>query len=436
MSRLRALLPVGLLFVVLAAIYVSTARTGVVNVDASSSSISSWRIAATGAPWLDGVNLRDIPRRFTSVPLTWIGEAESGHTVAFRSAGPVLAAVPAYWLLNRTTDPARFDIAPGSWTAAVLVAAAMTCFYVAMRRYLRKGQALAATAALALTTPVWSVAADALWTHSVTVLGIAGMAAAAARERWWLVGLLGGVGLWGRPHVAVIVALVGLGVAWSQRRPAVAVQVGLPSLGMLGLLMAWNRYQFGRLSPEGAYSGANERVLSVPQWTDALVNQAGLWFSPIVGVFVWTPVLLILLVAVVRSWRALPAWSRWMLLGGLLYVVVQGQLNAFLGGSGFYGYRLTLEFLAAAAPACVLAARHLSRRTLVVVGALIGLQFGAISIGAVMNGWLVREEFAWERNGFVLALRYEPELGIWAGLTTLIGVLLTLVLASRWRPPA
>ena len=42
---------------------------------------------------------------------------------------------------------------------------------------------LAVALVLGLTTPVWAVAANALWTHTVTILGIAGMAWAASRAK-------------------------------------------------------------------------------------------------------------------------------------------------------------------------------------------------------------------------------------------------------------
>ncbi len=65
-----------------------------------------------------------------------------------------------------------------------------------------------------------------MWTHPVTLLGIGGMAWAASRDRWWLVGLFGGVALWGRLHTALIVAILGLAVAVARRRPRIALQAG------------------------------------------------------------------------------------------------------------------------------------------------------------------------------------------------------------------
>ena len=95
----------------------------------------------------------------------------------------------------------------------------MTLFYLCIRTYLSQTHALVSALALGFTTPVWSVSADGLWPHTLTGLGLAGMAWAAARDRWWLVGLLASVAIWGRIHLAVIAAVVGLLVGWSRRRP-------------------------------------------------------------------------------------------------------------------------------------------------------------------------------------------------------------------------
>ncbi len=88
----------------------------------------------------------------------------------------------------------------------------------------------------------------------------------------------------------------------------------------------------------------------------SLVNQLGFWVAPDRGIFVWTPATLLLLPALVRSWRRLPDWSTSLVWGGLAYTVMQGVLNRFWGGDVFYGYRLGLEMLACAAPALALSA--------------------------------------------------------------------------------
>ena len=114
-------------------------------------------------------------------------------------------------------------------------------------------EACVGAAVFGLTTPMWSVAANGIWPHTITTLGIAGMAWAAATRRWWLVGLFGGVVLWGRLHAAVIVAVVGLYVAWRRREPAIAVRIGLMGGLALALICVWSRWMYGTWSPTASY---------------------------------------------------------------------------------------------------------------------------------------------------------------------------------------
>lgn len=205
-----------------------TLATDRVSNDVTSASLASWQIAQTGTPWLEDVDWQNYQRESQ----LWIGEAANGHTVAFRSPGPVAAGIPAY-LTARVVGVDGYSPIPGSVLAVLLTAAALALLFPAIRTRLEPRVAAAAVLALGLTTPVWSVSADALWTHPVTLLGIAGMAWASARERWWLVGLFGAVALWGRLHTTVIVALLGLLLCYTRRRPTITLKVGVVSAASL-----------------------------------------------------------------------------------------------------------------------------------------------------------------------------------------------------------
>ena len=84
-----------------------------------------------------------------------------------------------------------------------------------------------------------------LWTHPVTQLGLAGAAFAASRSRWWLAGAFLGVGMLGRPHLALVAAILGVGMAWSKRDFKPILQVAAPTVAALGVLLVWNRWMFG-----------------------------------------------------------------------------------------------------------------------------------------------------------------------------------------------
>jgi alpha-1,2-mannosyltransferase len=168
----------------------------------------------------------------------------------------------------------------------------------------------------------------------------------------------------------------------------------------------------------------------------SLVNQLGMWVSPGRGILVWTPVILLLLPALKRSWSAQTDWSKGLLAAGLIYTVVQATLNRFSGGDRFYAYRLGLEFLACAFPAFALASRHMGPWARRLIGPLIALQFVAIMLGAVRDGYYyVLPDVAWTDNGFMVAFRGNP-----AGVGALViyaVVVSVLISRSRWfSPPA
>jgi hypothetical protein len=119
---------------------------------------------------------------------------------------------------------------------------------------------------------------------------------------------------------------------------------------------------------------------------DTVVNELGMWVSPDRGLLVWTPVMLVLLPAVVQSWRELPDWARWLPLG-----------------------RLAQEL----------------------VGPALCLQFGAIAVGAMSNGFFVVRDDAWTDNSYWLALRHVPGVWVWTIVMVALGVLATRVWRER-----
>lgn len=390
--------PAGL-FLLGLAVYLATAARSTLSLDVWAAYFASWRITSTGAPWVDGMEIPGISDHPTA--FVWLMTADNGHEVIGRSPGVIAAGLPAYLV-----DAGGPSMVPGALTAAVLTALSLALFYGCVRPQLGWKQAALAAGALGFTTPVWSVAANGIWPHTITVFGILGMAWAVRSERWWLAGLFGAVVLWGRLHAVVIVALLGLVLAILRRRPGIAIRIGIVSgLGLAGLCV-WDRWMYGSWSPLASYEVARFSGQASDYASDGgrtLLNQLGFWVSPDRGILIWTPVLLVLLPALVRSWRSLPDWSKVLLASGIAYTVLQGMLNRFSGGDSFYGYRLGLEFLACAAPAFALAARDLRKAGRAALGPVLGIQLVAIGTGAVSDSHFVAAEDVWSTNAFLAA---------------------------------
>jgi alpha-1,2-mannosyltransferase len=236
----------------------------------------------------------------------------------------------------------------------------------------------------------------------------------------------------GRPHIALVAAVVGIGISAFRRSPAPALRIAVPTMGALLFLLMWNHWMFGVWSVGGSYENAASAAagsFSQGRWLGQLTNVAGFFFSPARGLLVWTPVLLLFLPALVRSSKCLPDWSRLLVVGGLLYSFFQMRLNGFTGGIGFYGYRHPLELVTCLVPALVFAVPKLGRSARLLVPVLLSAQVAAVTIGAINEAYFIYLNRMWSDNSFWVALRFQPDVvGVWTGLCLAVGVLVSLMI--------
>lgn len=416
MARMsRRLVPL-VLFCTIACLYVLTTNPDP-SPDAYTADFAARHIAMTGDPVPD---IADFPLLDDNVIReTWIVTTTDGREAVGRAPGVIAAVVPAYALASLDS----LDPLPGGITAALLSAVAVLLFFLVLRDHVGTHRALAASLLLGLATPVWTVSADAIWPHTLTTLGIVGTAWAADRGRWWLVGLCGGVMLWGRLHAAVICAVVGLGTGLTRRRPGIAVRIAVVSGAAVGLVSVWTRWMYGSWDPTSGYR-AGDFTGNVARYALDPLNHLGFLVSADRGLLWWCPLLLVLGPTAWRRRRDLPDWSRWLAVGGVAYTVSQAVLNRFSGGDHFYGYRTSLELVVSLAPALALAAPHLperARRWFVPVAVL---QVVVIAAGAISDDMYVPVRDVWWRNAFVDALVLRP-----TELLPLVTVTMACVLA-------
>ncbi|WP_110181656.1 hypothetical protein [Nocardioides solisilvae] len=410
----RRLLPVAV-FLVVGAVYLVTV-SDVSSTDCVGASLAAWHLVSTGSPALNGFDL-EAALGFAVTPgdIMGIQYNAAGDLVVHRSPGVVAAAVPAYLLAGTGSGPADFSSTPAALFAAVLTALTVTLAFSYAQRRLGTRTGLLAAGALAFTTPLWSVAADAMWTHTLTTLGIVGMVWASDRRIWWAVGLFGAIGLWGRVHVVLVVALLGLGLAWSRRSPRIALTIGVVSATGLGLASLWTHWWYQSWIPTGGYrTSVYADIVATRGVTDSLLSHLGMWFSPYSGIFVWTPAMALLLPAIVRGWRTAPDHARWVAVGGLAYSTVQAQMTGFTGGDAFFGYRLGLEVMVSLGPLCLHALAHLSPLQTRLLPALVAAQLFVFSLGAGIDGFMNSTGNPWTDNAFALAANQVPAL--WAAL--------------------
>ena len=413
----RVVAALALLAVAFAA-YAATAERSAGHLDYWSANFASWHLAHTGSPFVEGVSmppLDDNTERFV-----WLQEpAPNGHTVVARAPGVVLAGMPGYLL----TGQDHFSLGPASLTAALLVTLSLLLVFLALRTRLSWRRSLLGSAALGFTTPVWTVSADGIWPHTVTGLGIAGMAWAAATRRYWLVGVFGGVAISGRMHTAVIVAVLGLALAYERRDLRVAVQVAVPSVTVLVAECFWSHWMYGSWNPMASYGGSAAVSLLDENLLD-VTNYLGMWVAPDRGILVWSPVVLLLLPALVRSWREQPVWARALLGGGLAYTLIQSALITFTGGDFFYGQRLGLELLVCATPALCFSVARAGRVARGLLAPLLAAQLFVMAVGAVNPAAFVEERLVWSHNVFVDAMaKVGPPGWVAFVVTILIGAL-------------
>lgn len=393
-------------FLLTALVYVSTASPAIVNTDAEANSVTAWHLAQNGSPFFDDV---DPP---TIKGPTYFIEGAGGRIVTARSPGQIWAATPFY--LGASEDVDEVTVHRGSIAAAVLTALAMTLLLLTLMTELPPLGALAATSVVAFATPVWSVSADALWTHCVTLLGISGFAYSLARGRSLGGGLWMGVSILARAHTAIVAAVVGLGLSVARRDVRLFALTAAGSGLGLGVLIAWNKFVFGEWTVAGGYGSHSVDAIASGESSSRLGYNyaeqfAGFLVSADRGFLVWTPLLLLAAPLAWRHRKALPDWSLWLGLGGAAYLVVQVGVNEFTGGAGFDGYRLALEPLLCVAPAMAFSARQAGPFVRSVAPWLIGYQFAFVAFGAVLRGfWTDPESEMWLTNSIVSALRIHP----------------------------
>jgi hypothetical protein len=340
-------------------------------------------------------------------------EAPDGHLTSVFPIGTAIVAAPIYGVFALAATLAGTPLPPvdapafepirrnEEKTAAALIAAlSVGLAFLCACAIAPPRAAGIATAVYALATPIWSIAAQALWQHGPVNLALLAMvyallrsdrAARAVPARAWLAaaGLAAGLLPVIRP-TAGLFSLAALAFAvWAFRRRSWT----FAAAAVLGIApgIAWNLSFFHALT--GGYGGDAAAIgLDPPQAATAL---AGLLVSPSRGLFVFAPVLVFSFAGAVGALRVARTGDRaaTLLLGLAAASIALTGVYACYGGwwGGFcYGPRFLTDTAGVAALLLVYALpRTPAARALFGLAFLVSLtvQFAGADGGAAGAEW-------------------------------------------------
>jgi hypothetical protein len=370
-----------LTFSIAATVFALTAqwRTGQSN-DAEAAVWPAYTFAHSGTFYLTHVAGLPDNRWFVSV---------DGQLVSMRTMGVVLVSLPAQLLLRSLpVEPT----AVGALTAVLLSAAAVGNMTVLLKRIVHTRTAVAAALTLAFGTALWTVGSAALWTHGPVAFFLSCALLAVAKDRPWLAAAAGAGAVLTRPHMGFAVVALAVGLALQHRNWRRLVPFAALLSAAVTALFVWNRTYLQRPGLLGPYAEQlSETRTGVGGHLQALVvNWAGGLLSPLEGVFLYTPVLLVLLPQLPAAWRSAPTWARSAAVGAVAYASVQYTLNRYTGGEGFFGNRLMISPLLLCTPLFALAFEALpsARRVRMAMSAA-ALSVAMHACGALLTYWWI-----------------------------------------------
>jgi hypothetical protein len=265
-------------------------------------------------------------------------------------------------------------------TASLLTAAAVTLVFVALRRIVPPGAALVTTIALGAGTNYWPVVSRTLWQHECVAFGTALALWAWLRPRTAL-GIrdvcAGGCGL----AIAVaarwqILPMAAMMLAWTAVRVGARRTAAAAALvaGILLLVAGFNVERFGDVRGGAVQiAAAQYRVHAVRGSiaTSPLAAAAGLLISPSRGILVFSPVVVVALLAPLRVRRPPQDFGlAWLWTAALVQFLMYSTYSVWWGGHT-YGPRYLLDVLVPLAPWGALGAAALASRTGRVAGAIL-----------------------------------------------------------------
>lgn len=387
----------------LALIYtVTTSMDRPASIDPQANSLAAYSIAKTRSPILKSYE-SIVAAPETAGNATWIVASPRGPISQY-PPGTALLAAPLYLMADSELNHVRDlgapypegtgaillpDMWPAALTAVIASVVSMVSIGVILAELgLDRPYVIGAPLAIGLGTGVWSVASDALWQHGPGIMLIAlGAWSVRSRDRAILGFIVGMLVPLVRAPVVLITGFAAIGAAIEHRdRRLMTPSLAGSAIG-LACLILYNRYFFGSFSISGGYSSSFVDRILAPDLGFVARNLISAMFATDRGVFVWSPFLLLTVLAIPFVWRGAPTSVKFVSLGSVAYILVQFAANRYGGGFDFAFYRYPLEPIVGLIPLGALATARLfdySRWVSTLFRLLVGVAVVAHAVAAVM----------------------------------------------------
>ncbi len=261
----------------------------------------------------------------------WVVKSPNGHLISlYPIATPVLVSplyLPAIAYLNHVGwSPEQIDFVARfmeKLVASLIAAVSVALLYLVLLRQCSNRAAVMLSLAYGLGTSTWVISSQALWMHGLAQLLVTCGLWLATRDH-------------STPRNALALGLV-CGLLASNRQPDTILAMGFAAYALVWARGNYGYFLAGALPPAllslaynlvfaGSYLGGYAVYVNAGEtaasWQGIPEGLAGLLFSPVQGLFVFSPFLLFLPLC----FRRVIGGSQWRLLAKLLSVAVLVQI--------------------------------------------------------------------------------------------------------------
>ena len=299
-------------------------------------------------------------------------DLQGHYRSAYSPVGSLIGGVTAVLLraLGADLDAPRGANLIAKITASTLTALAVCFVFLTLTRFAPMGVALAVAVGLGLGTNYWALHSQTMVQHEVVAFGL-GLAMLSwtrpAREiaahHLWLGALGLGLAVTARTQVGPLIGLLCLGlivrVGWKRALGPIALTAVMLAT-LLVVQWRWFGHPLGGMTiTEQLHEEVHavDGSLSREPW----VGAAGLLVSPNRGLLIFSPIVLVALIGIWPSLRALPQYGLgWMYLGCAVLYAGYSLYSVWWGGHS-YGPRYLLDFVILLTPAAAIALNRVLR---------------------------------------------------------------------------